>query len=211
MERLTPDQLSRRLIECLAKLESEEQRFDAKLQLSRLHNVLIPSGTPDYLLTVKFKTIGQQIEIYGKQTILKSLFLLIKDFAGTFNVVRNMTDDQMVDCALLLTENYKHTNYRIEDFVQFFQVAKTGRYGKVFDRIDAPMILELLDRFDDERWKAGNEKLNGIFDEVDENLKGFNQRIPQSEESRAILTLAGGLSGVVNTLKDNQNNIDNQK
>lgn len=191
-------------------LESETSRLDAKMELSRLNSVLVPNGVPNYLLTVKFKPIGQQVEKYGKQTIVKSLFLMIKDFCGTFNVVRNMSDDQMIDCALMLLDMHIESNYRIEDFTQFFQVAKAGKYGKVYDHVDTPVIMEMLDRFHEERCKAGNDAMDEIFNETDKNFEKYFERNKQNEEMKALTIFAGGLSAARNTLKNNEDKINEE-
>lgn len=54
--------------------------------------------------------------------------------------------DQVLEIAKTLVEKY--SDYTLEVFAYFFKDAKQGKYGKVFNRLDGPMIYEWITEFD---------------------------------------------------------------
>ena len=174
--------------------EHPETKMEGKLELAKYHAQLIPGGKPDYLVTIQYPKLGKLIEEHGTKNIIKSIFLLIKDFCNSFNVVRNMSEDQIIDCSMVIIQKYEKDNYRLEDFVQFFQAAKTGSYGKIYDRIDTQIIFEMLEVHGQRRYESGENHLNEIYDYADRNLSGSHQRQEGNELDSALMKLAGGFS-----------------
>lgn len=193
-----------KLVKCLAQTEKEETKLSAMIELSRINNVLLPQGKPDHLIIVKFKTIKQQIEELGRQVVFSTIVLLIRSFCSSFNLVRNMSEMQMIECTTNLLLKYENSNYRIEDFVQFFQGAKMGLYGKVYDHMDTNVIFEMLEQFDIQRYEAGELKMKDLFDEKDRDFAKFDQRSEQTEVSRALSRLSGTFSIVKTEIKNHE-------
>lgn len=85
---------------------------------------------------------------------------MITKLCGAFNVSKNMTIEQIQDFALTLVEDNLHGSYdypslRIEDLAVFFELAKTGKFGRPFDYVDGGLIIEWLNKYfveRDERW-----------------------------------------------------------
>lgn len=69
-----------------------------------------------------------------------------RDFVGQFNVGQSMSVEQMG--ALLSIVLATYPNYTPDHFKLFFIRALSGRYGKSYNRIDTPEILNWLSQFD---------------------------------------------------------------
>lgn len=73
------------------------------------------------------------------------LVVMINDLADTFNIGKNMGAVQVMEGAQIIFNT--HGLLKIADFALFFNKAKTGQYGKVYDRLDIAVICEWLNRF----------------------------------------------------------------
>jgi len=73
------------------------------------------------------------------------LAFLITDLADSFNIGKNMTGAQVIDCATLILSGY--SDLKIDDAALCFTKAKQGRYGKVYDRLDSAIVIGFLDMF----------------------------------------------------------------
>ncbi len=74
---------------------------------------------------------------------------LIINTAEYMNVGRNMNEDQCLETASLMLNQFKHET--IEDFVLMFKNAKTGKYGTTFNRLDGQVIFEWFYKYLDEK------------------------------------------------------------
>jgi len=82
----------------------------------------------------------------GTKETVGVLSLLINDFQTGFNLIRPLTDDQVVDLAIdLLTDWWA---YKLEDFVSFFLLAKKSTFGRVLDRMDQDTVFKMLAEYD---------------------------------------------------------------
>lgn len=72
--------------------------------------------------------------------------------AAQFNVVRNLTDTQIMLLANELPTRYWH--WRLDEFAYVFKEAVAGRWGKVYDRVDPPTVQEWCAAYDAERQEA---------------------------------------------------------
>jgi hypothetical protein len=115
------------------------------------------------------------LQTAGAEDTYRTVGLMIAKFCGAFNVVRNMTPEQIVDYSFtLVNENMSgslpyNPSYRLEDLAVFFERAKTGRYGKPFDHIDASVIEGMLDKYHEERL-ADFDKTQFLESEIEEEL-----------------------------------------
>lgn len=130
------------------------------MELLAIANELLPGGEPQYLSMVEYPKISDLINEQGRKEILKIVFLIVKDFCNSFNVVRNMNEDQMIEAANMLIEDAG--NYRLEDYYMMFAMAKKGQLVKIYDRIDVQVINEMADNYNNNRqqaaWKVEDEK-----------------------------------------------------
>lgn len=148
-------------LEMMAKTGTE---FEGKTALCTIVAELMPNNKPDIFTIYHLPTL-KQISKDNKNNIIKCLFLLIKDFCSSFNVVRNMNSTQMIEAANLCFE--ESVDYRLEDFVLMFSLAKRGKFVTIYDRIDISVIIEIMDKYYVPRAKA----IQQIEIEKQENYK----------------------------------------
>lgn len=118
------------------------------------------------------------VEQYGKEQIHGLLIILLTDFANSFNLIRPMTPDQIVTCAFEMIETSYEDYLSIEDFTLFFQGAKSGKYGKVLDRMDQQTIFEMFEVYRQRR----HENYLRIKEEKESNYKSLGGGIRTNED-----------------------------
>ncbi len=131
-------------------MDLPQTKSEAKMEFVGIISELMPGGNASHLGVIKFPMIKNLVMEYGKKTMLKVVFLLIKDFCNSINVVRNMNEDQMIETAAMLIDECD--NFRLEDYVMMFSMGKKGILVKIFDRIDISVITQMLDEY----WKRRN-------------------------------------------------------
>lgn len=104
---------------------------------------------------------------YGKEKIHGLLIVMLTDFCNFYNVIRPMSAIQIVDCAFELINTSIEDYLGIEDFTIFFQGAKNGKYGKIYDRLDQQIIFDMLEMYRQER----HEKYMSVKEEKESNYK----------------------------------------
>lgn len=87
------------------------------------------------------------------------LNILVVDAVLFFNVGKSMDADQVKQTVQLILEEYYY--FKPEDFKLCFKKAMKGHYGKVYDRIDGPVIFEWLNQHDFERTQIVEEVRSG--------------------------------------------------
>lgn len=125
----------------------------------------MPRGTPNFLQVINYPMISQLTSEHGDKTMLKVLFLLVKDFCSSLNVVRNMTEDQMIEAAAMLINECG--NFRMEDYVMMFSMAKKGELVKIFDRIDLQVVNAIMDEYWRHRYQAGSKETESEINRLD--------------------------------------------
>lgn len=131
------------LITSIIKLEVN--KLEAKMELMDFSSQLMPDGKPNFLAIVSYPMIRSLVQEQSRKTMHKVIFLLIKDFCASMNVVRNMNEDQMIEAAGMLIDECG--NFRLEDYVMMFQMAKRGQLFDIHDRVDLQVITRMLDRY----------------------------------------------------------------
>lgn len=207
-----PAVFSQRLMQCLIKLELTEHKPEAKMELVLATNALMPQGVPDYLGMVKYEPLRDVIAREGRKKMLTVLVLLVKDFCASMNVVRNMTEDQMIECAAMLLEECG--NFRLEDYVMMFAMAKRGQLIKIYDRLDIQVITGLLDEYWKHRSEAGRKELEREINEI-ESCAGENPverksliwddkngYVVKKSDAEAFIGMAGAIEALKTKLKE---------
>ena len=171
-------------------------RSDAKMELIEVSAQLIPKGKPNFLEVIRFPKIEALIEQVGRRKMRKIIFLLVKDFCNSVNVVRNMNEDQMIEAAAMLLEECG--NFRLEDYVMMFSMAKKGELVKIMDRVDIQMISAMLDEYWEKRNAAAesvNENAIKHFDSLGKTARSIEDRHPmEAKMMQTIDHLAAGFS-----------------
>lgn len=194
-----PNQSSQKLIQCLIQLETPK-RSEAKMDLMVRCGELMPNGNPDFLAVVKYPMIKGLILSEGKKKMLAVVTLLVKDFCSSMNVVRNMNEDQMIEAAGMLIDECG--NFRLEDYVMMFQMAKRGQLFDIHDRIDLQVITRMLDKYWQIRHEAGESQFVEEINHFDTlgNPTRLNETVALQDAK--LMEMSSGFSSAVNHLKD---------
>lgn len=118
----------------------------------------MPEGRANFLGVINYPMIRDLVKTEGKKRMLSLIVLLVKDFCGSVNVVRNMNEDQMIETAQMLLDECD--NFRLEDYVMMFAMAKRGKFHpevKILDRIDIQLVAAMMDCYWTHRRSAGNK------------------------------------------------------
>ena len=203
---------SQKLMECLIKLEGEG-RADAKMELMLISSELMPQGVPNFLSVVRYPKISELVAIHGRKKMLAILVLMVKDFCGSFNVVRNMNEDQMIETALMLLEECG--NFRLEDYMMMFGMAKKRQFEpqvRIMDRIDIQIITSILDTYWEKRHNAGVQQYQleenaGVDPEsriMRQNMQWDNKKgyVPAKTESDSLVSIGTAIGMLADTIKE---------
>lgn len=149
---------------------------------------LIERGAPkfkDLFLIPHNSRVKNIVDVIGQRDAHALMIVLLQRFVGGYNVKNNMTAEQVVDYASDLLHIGMDEHMSMEDFVVFFELAKRGEYGKVYDRLDGGMINEMLEKHLTARWEA--------IQVVREEMKipaGDRMSVGRSGEEDAMMKLA---------------------
>lgn len=160
---------------------------------------LVPEGRPDFRNVIKYPTIRQLVEREGKKKIFAILAILVRDFCASINVVRNMNEDQIIETAAMLLDECG--NFRLEDYVMMFAMAKRGGLVKIYDRLDINVVNSLLDAYWQQRSDAGKRFLEEEVQHLDQI--GPTQRIVDSmhPDDAKLVRLGDNFAGALSHLK----------
>ncbi len=195
----TPAQCSQKLIQCLINLEVTATKSEAKMELMTIAGQLMPGGKPQFLEVVKYPMIKQLVETEGKKKILAILGLMIKDFCSSFNVVRNMNEDQMIEAAFMLLDECD--NFRLEDYLLMFSMAKKGDLVKIMDRVDIQIITSILDEYWIRRKNAAKKHSEDEMNRLDSIGSTARQLDNLHPEDAKLLSAANGISAAMESLR----------
>lgn len=138
------------------------------------------------LLTIPVKDrLPGLVEQYGSQKIHGLLVVMLTEFCNFYNVIRPMTSAQIVSCAFELIGTSSEDFLSIEDLTIFFDGAKKGNYGKIYDRLDQQLIFEMLEVYRQER----HLNYYKIKDEKECNFKAVGSQFRSSEDMSEIKEL----------------------
>lgn len=88
----------------------------------------------------------------NKEGLLDEVVLLLIQTDKFFNVKNGLTEDALYDIADLIMSEYKH--YTMLDLGLCFKMAKIGRFGKVYERLDGGVVMDWMCQYEIQRDKA---------------------------------------------------------
>ena len=139
------------------------------MELISITSELMPKGQPNLTGVIKYPTIDRLGQELGKKVPLLMIFTLVRDFCNSINVVRNMNEAQMMEVSSMLLDECD--NFRMEDYVMMFSMAKRGNLVKIFDHVDIDIVSKIMDEYWLVRNKAGQEKQKEEFQAYENKLK----------------------------------------
>jgi hypothetical protein len=161
------------------------------------------SGIPLYL---KLMAIPDRIPaltiVYGQKKIHAVVTALLTSFCNSFNVIRPMSTDQIVQCAFDIIESCTEDFLAMEDLVIFFDHARLGHYGKIYDRLDQQTIFEMLEQYREKRHQAFMSHKQDEHTQF--KVQGPDDRTPTNELQNSLANLTGRLSEMKERLKESK-------
>jgi hypothetical protein len=130
----------------------EAKRSFAKLQLAGRAMELMPQGNIAFAELRQYPLIKNMVPEMGKTEVQTLLVMLITNFCRSFNVVRNMNEDQVIECAMYLLDECR--DFTLEDFVIMFTLGKRAQIGEVLDHVDIEVIASMHQEYLRKRMRA---------------------------------------------------------
>jgi hypothetical protein len=185
------------LINSLALIE--KGAGEGKLELATVVGELMPAGKPDLLGVIKYPMVGELIKQEGRNAMLKIVFVLVKNFCSSFNVVRNMNEDQMLEAAAMLLDECG--DFRTEDYTMMFAMAKRGQLVDIRDRIDISVISKLMYEYWLIRLRAGREAQENDWRHLDTLGPTERESAAGDVAGRSLGAALDGLAGSLGYMK----------
>lgn len=123
-------------------------------QISCIVSSYIKAGAPQFPLLLQTPLqdrIPGLAAKYGNKRIHALIVILVTNFCNGLNLIRPMTESQIVSCSFELMNTASEDQLSVEDLAVFFQGAITGKYGRILDRMDQQILFELLENYRQER------------------------------------------------------------
>lgn len=144
-------------------MQSIANRFEFNRQLKPYHK----EGRPVMELIRQEPQVSTLMRENPQETEI-FLSVLFTELNESFKVKPEfkLSENEVMQLVSDIIEKYYH--YRIQDFSLFVKWAKTGEYGKAYNRLDAPMIFEWIKEYDAQR--ASIQEANQMrYKEIDTN------------------------------------------
>ena len=93
-----------------------------------------------------------KLAIINEDAITEEIALLLIQTNKFFNVKNGLTEDILYDIAELIMTEYKH--YTMYDIGLCLKMAKLGRFGKVYERLDGGVVMDWLVQYEKQRDKT---------------------------------------------------------
>lgn len=155
-------------------MEIPQQRQEGKVDLITLTSELMPKGVPNLLGVVKYPQIERLGQEIGKKGVLLLILTLVKDLCSSINVVRNMSEDQMLETASMLLDECG--DFRLEDYVIMFSMLKRGQLVKIYDRIDTGLVGDAMNEYWFMRRNAGRRHQEEEVNHFEDKLKEIERK-----------------------------------
>lgn len=99
----------------------------------------------------------------GEQIVKLILVDALTDLVMFFNIGKTMNSTQVLQTVELILQKYWYL--RLSELKYCFIQAKTGTYGRIYDRIDGAVIFEWIDKYLEERKEAIIQKQTQTHEE----------------------------------------------
>lgn len=98
--------------------------------------------------------IGALTAYYGRQNMAETLAAVIGRGINTMNLRHSMSGYQLAELADALLDEATEDNLAMEDVLLFLQNLVRGKMGKIYDRMDMQVFLELFESYREDRFQA---------------------------------------------------------
>jgi hypothetical protein len=115
-------------------------------------------------------TLGQIKKATGSETAQAYIEMWIINLLNFVNVGKTMNDDQVFETAMMILAEYPFLN--IADINLVFKMAKLGKMGQFYDRLDGQVILSWFETYLSQRSAASAER------SINESLQYKGSNVP---------------------------------
>jgi hypothetical protein len=98
---------------------------------------------------IQAPTLRKLEKEHGKDNLAGVVSFLIVQTAKFFNIGNNLSEDQALETAYLMLDQYPYET--IEDFTLMFREAKKGKYGELYNRLDGQIIFKWMEKYLEEK------------------------------------------------------------
>ena len=168
-----------------------DTQSEGKMELLSATSELMPQGVPNYIEVIKYPTITKLCQEHGKKSLRMAISLLVRDLCNSLNVVRNMNEDQIIEAAAMLLDECG--DFRLEDYVMMFSLAKRGQLVNIMDRIDIDTIGKMLDVYWQKRYQEGQraqeQQIRGYENnlrKIEAEARAERSRVPATEKEKIL-------------------------
>lgn len=204
--------LQRTLMElALPEVEPGQSHMRAKMEILRINKILLPSGKANFPAVVRYPKIADLVTQIGEDKMLLMISEIVRLFCASMNVSRNMNADQIVEASAMLLDECG--NFRLEDYVIMFQMAKRGDLKiDFYERIDIETVSRIVDAFWRLRHEAGNairdaDTLNDMQGDFSRSAPALGVKYDRNDNVQRGDTsgMIGGLDAIREMLKPQDN------
>lgn len=96
------------------------------------------------------KSIDEFLECENPVAVLDILVQLVKEFSLCYNVMRNITDPQIFEVAVMAMTNFGHLTF--DDCILMLERVKRGQYVQIRERIDLQVMTEIFYAYDEDEY-----------------------------------------------------------
>ena len=147
----------------IEEARKKKKRYVRSLEYEVIANLVlqqyIKDGHPLFedLLSIPLpERIPGLLQDYGLKRMHRLIKLVIQEFcyANALPKSRKLTDTKMAVCACDLLLAAEEDQLSLEDLIVFFELAKEGKFGKLKGAITHYAIMQMLEKFRQERYDA---------------------------------------------------------
>lgn len=120
-------------------------------------------------------------KLYGEDKMAEYLSGAIAVAVRGLNLRLGLTAKQTVELAATILEEAAEDNLAMEDVLLFLQNLVRGKAGKLYDRLDVAVFMELFDEYRQERhraYKRIKEEQDAQYRASDDKTRSSEQRDP---------------------------------
>jgi len=137
--------------------------------------------------------------------VLKTICAIISQFNASINVTTDRMDGgDIYECANLLMI---YTHDRIEDLILCLRMAKEGKFGKIYNRVDTLVLMEFWNKYLDmkshffeEEYKREKNSRGNYRDEIDTMIIREERKF-ESEKDK-LQRIANAAKAEIRSLKE---------
>jgi hypothetical protein len=119
----------------------------------------------------------------GEDTVEAYIEMWILNLLSFINVGKTMNDDQVHQTAMMIVEEYPSLN--LSDINLVFKMAKLGKMGPFYDRLDGQVILSWFQKYYQERCSIAAERsINEAAKYKGDNISSFDKVVALYQKNK---------------------------